>query len=126
VPARILIVEDEKIIAADLRNKVRGMGHNVVGMAISGEEAITIAEQNTPDLVLIDVQLEGKMPGTDAARIIQERTGAKVVFITAFPGVFVKDPSQMIEPGICLGKPFSNLQLEAVVAAALGAPSQSS
>jgi DNA-binding NtrC family response regulator len=83
VAARILIVEDEQIIAADLRNQLRRMGHEVVGMAVSGEEAIEI-------------------------------------FLTAFPGVFLRDPSQMTEPGICLGKPFSRPQLEAALGAALG------
>ena len=118
MPARILIVEDEQIIAADLRNKLVGMGHEIVGMAIAGAEAISIAEQVRPDLVLMDVQLEGAMSGTEAARTIQERTGAQIIFITAFPGVFLRDPAQMTEPGICLGKPFSRVQLEAALAAA--------
>jgi len=118
MPARILIVEDEQIIAADLRNKLREMGHDVVGMAIAGQEAITVAEDVRPDLVLMDVQLEGEMSGTEVARVIQERTGAQVIFVTAFPGVFLRDPAQMTEPGICLGKPFSRVQLEAAVGAA--------
>lgn len=118
--ARILIVEDEQIIAADLSYTLKRLGHQVVGMAIAGEEAIGMAERSRPDLVLMDVQLEGKMRGTQAAQIIQERTGAQVIFITAFPGVFVRDPAQMSEPRICLGKPFSRVQLEAVVAAAVG------
>jgi DNA-binding response OmpR family regulator len=119
MPARILIVEDEQIIAADLRNKLHRMGHEVVGMAIAGKEAISTAVEVRPDLVLMDVQLEGTMTGTEAARVIQEHTGARIVFITAFPGVFLRDPGQMTEPGICLGKPFSRIQLEAAVAAAL-------
>src|ERR1051326_5669982 len=103
--ARILIVEDEQIIAADLRNHVKRLGHDVIGMAIAGEEAIEMADQLNPDLVLMDVRLEGTMSGTEAAREIQERTGAPIVFITAFPGVFVREPGDMQRPGICLGKP---------------------
>ena len=118
--ARILIVEDEVIIAADLGNKVKGMGHEVAGIAISGEEAIEMADELRPDLVLMDVQLDGEMTGTDAASIIQQRTGARLVFITAFPGIFLRDPTRMSEPGICIGKPFSRFQLEAAVGAALG------
>jgi CheY-like chemotaxis protein len=120
MPARILIVEDEQIIAADLRNKLQRLGHDVVGMAIAGEEAVSMAEELRPDLVLMDVQLDGKMNGTDAARTIQRRTGAPIIFITAFPGVFLRAPDQMQQPGICLGKPFSRLQLEAALDAALG------
>ena len=115
--ARILIVEDEQIIAADLRNKLQRMGHEVVGMAIAGDEAIAIAKQVRPDVVLMDVQLEGEMSGTEAAREIQRQTGAQVIFITAFPGVFLRDPMKMTEPGICLGKPFSRVQLEAALSA---------
>jgi CheY-like chemotaxis protein len=122
--ARILIVEDEQIIAADLRNKLQRLGHEVIGMAIAGEEAIGIADQLKPDLVLMDVQLEGEMNGTEAARRIQERTGAPVIFVTAFPGVFIREPGQMQRPGICLGKPFSRIQLEAALDAVLGNPSQ--
>jgi DNA-binding response OmpR family regulator len=120
--ARILIVEDEQIIAADLRNKLTSMGHQVVGMAIAGEEAVSIADELKPDLVLMDVRLEGEMTGPVAGRMIQERTGTKVVFITAYPSVFMRDPAQMQEPGICLGKPFSRIQLEAVINAALRVP----
>jgi CheY-like chemotaxis protein len=120
VTGRILIVEDEQIIAADLRNKLKCMGHEVVGMAIAGEEAISMAEQFQPDLVLMDVQLEGAMSGIEAARIIQERAGCQIIFITAFPYVFLSDPTQMTQPRICIAKPFSRMQLEAVLGAALG------
>ena len=119
--ARILIVEDEQIIAADLRNKLQRMGHEVVGMAINGSEAISLAEEHRPDLVLMDVQLEGVMSGTEAAKVIQAQTGAQIIFVTAFPGVFLRDPAQMTEPGICLGKPFSRVQLEAALGAAFAA-----
>jgi CheY-like chemotaxis protein len=118
--ARILVVEDEQIIAADLCNKLTRMGHQIVGIAIAADEAIAIADELKPDLVLMDVQLDGAMTGTEAACTIQERTGAPVVYVTAFPGIFVRDPTKMQQPGICLGKPFSRLQLEAAVHAALG------
>jgi CheY-like chemotaxis protein len=124
VSGRILIVEDEQIIAADLRNKLRRMGHEVVGMAIGGEEAISMVDQLQPDLVLMDVQLDGLMSGTEAARMIQERRPCQIIFITAFPGVFLRDPTQMAEPSICIAKPFSRMQLEAAVTAALGGPAR--
>ena len=119
--ARILVVEDETIIAADLRNKLQRMGHEVVGMAITGPEAIAMAEEFRPDLVLMDVQLQGGMNRTEAARVIRERIGAQIIFVTAFPGVFLREPAQMTEPGICLGKPFSRVQLEAALGAAFAA-----
>jgi CheY-like chemotaxis protein len=114
---RVLIVEDEQIIAADLEGKLEKMGHQVVGTAISGEEAIALADQMWPQLVMMDIQLRGEIDGTEAARTIQARTGAEIIFITAFPGVFLKHPSGMPKPGICLIKPFSKQQLEAALSA---------
>ena len=109
--ARILIVEDEQIIAADLRNQFRHLGHEVVGMAIAGEDAINMADRLKPELVLMDVQLEGQMSGTEAAGVIQQHTGASIIFITAFPSALVRDPSAFEQPTICVGKPFSRVQL---------------
>jgi CheY-like chemotaxis protein len=125
MPARILIVEDDQIIAADLCLKVQGLGHEVVGIAISGEEAIGLAEQFKPDLVLMDIQLETAMNGDEVARIIQERMGASIIFVTAFASAaFRGESAGMPGEGICLGKPFSRVQLEAAVASALSRRSQ--
>lgn len=118
---RVLIVEDEQIIAADLQGKLEKMGHHVVGTAITGEEAIALADQMWPQLVMMDIQLRGEIEGTEAARTIQARTGAEIIFITAFPGVFLKHPAGMPKPGICLIKPFSRQQLEAALSAVIGA-----
>jgi CheY-like chemotaxis protein len=114
---RILIVEDEQIIAADLEVKLTSMGHEVVGTAISGAEAIQMAEQFRPELALMDIQLRGRMNGIEAARHIQRLTGAQIIFLTAFAGVFLNDPTQMQQPGICLSKPYSKYQLETVLEA---------
>jgi CheY-like chemotaxis protein len=109
---RILIVEDELIIADDLAGLLGRMGHEVVGIAIAGREAIDMAAQSNPDLVLMDVQLQDKMSGAEAACEIQERTGAHIVFVTAFPGALVRKPPRLKEPMVCVGKPFSRAQLE--------------
>ncbi len=120
MPARILIVEDDQIIAADLSLKVQGLGHEVVGIAMSGEEAIGLAGQCKPDLVLMDIQLDTAMGGGEAASIIQERVGASIIFVTALPSADFRGQSDgMSEERIYLGKPFSRVQLEAVVATAL-------
>lgn len=122
--ARILIVEDDQIIAADLRLKVQRMGHEVVGIAAAGEEAIAMADQFRPELVLMDIQLETAMNGAEAARVIQERTGASIVFITALSGSPLRELSQM-PPGLFVGKPFSPIQLEAALDTALRNRAQS-
>jgi CheY-like chemotaxis protein len=115
VNRRVLIVEDELIVADDLEWQLRQIGCAVVGIAASGEEAVSLAEQERPDVVLMDIQLQGALNGIDAARLIQRKTGAAIIFVTAFAAVFVRDPGQMQPPGICLSKPFSTVQLKAAL-----------
>jgi len=120
MPARILIVENDQIIAADVRLKVQRLGHEVVGIAISGEEAIGLAVQFKPDIVLMDIQLDTAMSGREAACVIEERTGASIIFVTAFSSAaFRGEVAGIPAGGIYLGKPFSRVQLEAVVESAL-------
>ena len=113
--ARILVVEDEQLIAADLEAKLARMGHTVIGTAASGKEAIQLAESLRPELVLMDVRIQGPMDGREAARHVQAVSGAPVIFVTAYAEVFLSDPTQMVPPGLCLSKPFSAYQLQTVV-----------
>ena len=117
--ARILIVEDEPIVAADLREQLTQFGYSVEGLARSGEEALRLATELLPDLVLMDVRLQGAMDGTEAAREIQRKTGTPVVYLTAFPGVFIRDPSRMQPSNLCVVKPFSKSELWNIIEAAL-------
>lgn len=112
---RVLIVEDELIVADDLEWQLTQMGYKVIGIAASGEEALSLADQERPHVVLMDVQLQGAMNGVEAARLIQRRTGAAIVFVTAFAGIFIRDPGKMQPPGICLSKPFSTVHLKAAL-----------
>jgi CheY-like chemotaxis protein len=113
--SKILIVEDEYIVAADLEAKLTKLGCQVVGTAASGEEAVSLAEVHRPQIVLMDIQLQGTMSGIEAGRLIQEKTGAAIIFVTAYAAVFLREPGMMRPPGICLSKPFSSLQLKAAL-----------
>ncbi len=119
--ASILIVEDEAVVASDIREQLRRDGYRIDAVAKSGEEAVRLAQQLLPDLVLMDIRLQGAMSGVEAALRIHETTGTPVVYLTAYPGVFVQDPSQMQEPNLCLLKPFVASELRAVIDAALAA-----
>ena len=116
---RILIVEDEQIVAADLEGKLNKIGHQVVGIAASGEEAILMAERIRPELVLMDVRLQGPLDGIEAAGQIRQSTGASIIFITAYAKIFLQNPAPMYPLGPCLSKPFSMHQLRAVLEAVL-------
>ena len=71
-PTKILIVEDEQIVAVDIQSVLERLGYHVVGTAASGEEACRMAAESAPNLVLMDVRIDGPMDGVDTARRIQE------------------------------------------------------
>jgi DNA-binding response OmpR family regulator len=110
--ARILIVEDEHIVAADLEMKLTQLGYQVVGSAITGEEAISLAERFRPDVVLMDIQLRGPMDGTEAADAIRTGSGTPIIFVTAFAGLLPRDTQNGALPEMCLSKPFSATELK--------------
>lgn len=82
-PTRILIVEDEVITATYIESLVTSFGFEVAGMAVSGEEAVIMAKAVSPDLILMDIFLEGEMSGIDAAHEIQQTADIPVVYLTA-------------------------------------------
>lgn len=75
-PARILVVEDEVVFALDIGNQLRDLGYVQVGHATHGEQAVALAAELRPDLVLMDIQLAGAMDGISAAQAIRARTAA--------------------------------------------------
>ena len=81
--ARILIVEDEGIIAENTGMFLKNMGHNVIAIVDNGESAIDIIDKGKPDLILMDIVLQGKLNGIDTTKIINERFGTPVIYVTA-------------------------------------------
>jgi CheY-like chemotaxis protein len=79
---KVLIVEDELIIAEDLRKRLTFLGFNVIGITTTGEDAVARVEETGPDLVLMDISLRGEMDGVEAAKLIRERTGTPIVYVT--------------------------------------------
>jgi CheY-like chemotaxis protein len=83
-PLRVMIVEDETIIAMDMQRKIRQLGYDVVARVVSGEQAVEQASQLKPDLVLMDIKLRGKIDGITAAKQIQQTENIPVVFLSAY------------------------------------------
>ncbi len=81
---KILVVENEQIVADDIKFRLKRLGYAVSGIALSGEEAVKKAEEIHPDLVLMDIVLEGKMDGTEAASAISSRLYIPVVYLSAY------------------------------------------
>ena len=109
---RILIVEDEVLIAEDIRGQLLGLGYEVVGMTNSGEKAVRLAEALQPDLILMDVSLMGSMNGFEAGRLIETSLGGTVIYVSANPRANQLPRS--------IPKPFTNAVLASAVAQALG------
>jgi len=81
---RILVVEDEALIAGDLQARLTTMGYEVVGVATTGVEAVGMAQQTQPDVVLMDVVLKGDMDGIDTAKQIKTTQSIPIIFLSAY------------------------------------------
>jgi two-component system, sensor histidine kinase and response regulator len=116
---RILIVEDEAIVALDLQSQLVELGYEPVGHVTHGEQAIALAGELLPDLVLMDVQLAGDMDGISAARTIRAQFGLPVVFLTAYASGETLARAKLAEPLGYILKPFSERELNTVIEMAL-------
>lgn len=114
---RILIVEDESIVQLDLQSRVRRLGHTVVGVASAGEEAVAKAALLSPDLILMDVCLEGEMDGIEAARRIRSAQTIPIVYVTAYTDAV--DGGSPLAPR--LSKPFRTPELRDIIEQAVAA-----
>ncbi len=116
---RVLIVEDELIVARDITQQLLDLGYTPVGSTHSGEQAIAMATELRPDLVLMDIQLAGPMDGIDAANAIRAQLALPVVFLTAFSADGVLARAKLTEPFGYILKPFSDRELGTVLTMAL-------
>lgn len=117
VAGRILIIEDEPVIAMDLDAIVRSLGHVVVGSAATRDKAVESALAKTPNLVLADIQLADGSSGIDAVKDILSAFAVPVIFITAYPERLLT--GQTPEPTFLITKPFSEDQVRVAIGQAL-------
>lgn len=117
--AQIIIVEDERIVASDLKRRLDQLGYEVKAIVSSGEEAITKAEKCKPDLVLMDIVLKGSMDGITAANKIHALFNIPVVYLTAYTDRETLKRVKVSEPYGYLVKPFEERELIAAIEIAL-------
>lgn len=118
VSGRVMIIEDEAIIAMDLENVVADMGHLVTGVARTRKEAVSLAAKDVPDLVLADIQLADNSSGIDAVNEILDAQGKRpVIFITAFPERLLT--GERPEPAFLISKPYTEAQVRSAVSQAM-------
>ena len=113
--ARILVVEDEQIVARDLESGLTRMGYEVSGVASTGEDAVRQAAEAQPDLVLMDITLRGEMDGVEAAEQLRSRIDVPVVYVTAYADDTTLQRAKETEPAGYIIKPFEDGQVHAVI-----------
>ena len=115
--ARVLVIEDEPLIAMDLETIVRDLGHDVTGVAVTRDEAVSLAMEDRPGLVLADIQLADDSSGIDAVKDILGEFNVPVIFITAFPERLLT--GERPEPTFLITKPFQRSTVKAAISQAL-------
>src|SRR5579884_2587734 len=104
--ARILIVEDERITAEDLRDILTDLGYDVLDIVSTGPEAIRRAETMKPDLALMDIRIKGEMDGTEVARVFRTQFNIPVIYLTAHADAETLDRAKLAQPLGYITKPF--------------------
>ncbi len=117
--ARLLIVEDEGIVALNIQNRLQGLGYSVVATVSSGEEAIQVAGETRPDLILMDIKLDGNVDGIEAAAEINRLFHLPVVYLTAYTNDETLNRAKLTEPYGYILKPFEARDLCTTIEVAL-------
>ena len=117
--ARVLIVEDEALVAEDLKMAVTDLGYEVVGRADNAEEAVKKAVTLKPDVILMDIVLKGEKNGIDASHEIKAQMNIPIIFLTEYTDIGLIDKAKSTEPYAYLVKPFQERQLLASVEMAM-------
>ncbi len=105
--AKIYIIEDDALIIDDLKNFLTKAGHSIIGTFAKGENALLEIEKETPDVILMDIKLEGYIDGIETAAIIKFKYNIPIIYITAFSTDKFIERSQRTEPISYILKPFS-------------------
>lgn len=113
---RILIVEDDMIIAANISLQLTNLGYEVTGIETKGEEAIHHALETKPDIILMDIQLKGKVTGIDVAHAIHKFLDIPLIFLTANEDDATFQKAKETHPFAFISKPFSKQNLERTIA----------
>lgn len=116
---RILIVEDERIVARDIAKRLQKLGYSVVDSVATGEEAIAKAAVTNPDLILMDIHLKGEMDGIEAAEQIGSQHQVPIVYLTAYADEDTLQRAKVTEPFGYVVKPFDEQDLHVAIEIAL-------
>lgn len=116
---RALIVEDEVLIAEELRERLSRLGFSVIGAVDSADEGIEIATRECPDLVLMDIRLRGEKDGVQAAQEIREQVDVSIVYVSAHSDHLTVDRAKRTDHDGFILKPFHRRELQSVIEVAM-------
>ena len=114
-PARILVVEDESIVAFNLQQRLSMLGYEVPAIAVSGQESLELVERTRPDLVLMDIHIQGEEDGIEVAARLQQSHAIPVIYLTAYSEDSTLERARKTRPYGYLLKPFSERELHATI-----------
>lgn len=117
---KVLIVEDEAIVAMELKFRLTKLGYSVCGTASSGLKALQLANEHRPDIVLMDVRIKGKMDGIETADILKKDLGIPSIFLSAFSDDDTKEQMIATDNYEHLQKPFGMEALQEAIKKTLG------
>jgi len=112
---KILVVEDEMIIAAKISMQLTNLGYEVTGILPRGEEALLHIEENHPDIVLLDIHLKGKIDGIETARQMQLSRDIPIIYLTANSDESTFNRARFTHPAAFISKPFKQLDLQRAI-----------
>lgn len=117
--AKILVVEDEYLVGTALKITLIRLGYEVTSIVSTGKEAIEKAEKEKPDLILMDIVLEGEMDGIEAANEIYSRFKIPVIYVTAHADIMTRERADSANPFGYLIKPYKDEELDKIILKAL-------
>lgn len=115
----VLIVEDESIVAIEIESRLKKMNYHVVGRLATGEEAIQMTDTLHPDLILMDIHLQGQMDGIEAAGIIKQTHDVPIIYLTAYADKETLDRAKNTGPSGYILKPFEGRELKVTIETAM-------
>ncbi len=113
--ANILVVEDEGIVALDIKMALRRMGHHVIATVDSGRDAIHVVYTQQPDLILMDIRLKGDIDGIETTQTIQQQFSIPIIYLTGQLDEITVKRAQKTSPAGYLGKPFTASELASLI-----------
>ena len=112
---KILIVEDERIVAIDLKRRLTKLGYQVTGMAANGQKALALVDQELPNIVLMDIHIQGDIDNVEVATMLQRTHSIPVIYLTAYSEEKTLTRARATKPYGYLLKPFSDRELHIII-----------